>query len=241
LPLVEDLREGTTMRSKLMWIGVLGILGALSLGLTVAQAGVSDIFGTDHDLGSPGVPTCMQCHTPHGAQGDYLWARTPKTGMSGLQALCFSCHDGSVTDVGQFITTTINHEVNAGVEGQDCDRCHDPHEDNWKFVTDTAIPPAFRNANLCSACHGTGDLSHPLAMTDKPIDRTWNPYASPADFSGTRLWDNTGTSEVPTGSGHIRCATCHVPHGSVDAEGLNSMQYIDPASKHSPICENCHY
>ncbi|MDP2948094.1 MAG: cytochrome c3 family protein [Chloroflexota bacterium] len=214
--------------------------------MTVAQAGVSDIFGTDHDLGTTAVPTCMQCHTPHKAKGPYLWARDFSAvypSLTGLMKLCFSCHDGGVTNVGEFMVAPgiVNHEVNVGVEGEDCDRCHDPHVDNWKFVTDTAIPTEYRNANLCSACH-TGDIgvSHPLVETNKPIDRVWNPYASPADFSGTRLFNAAGDTEVPTGTGNIKCATCHVPHGSVDAVGLNSMLYVDPASEHSPICENCH-
>jgi len=225
------------LRLLIVAVGVLGM--ALAAG--VSYAGFTDIYGSAHDTGSPSSPTCQQCHVPHNALAPYLWANPPKLGMSGLQALCFSCHDGTITDVGQFISdsTYDSHDVNPGVEGQDCDRCHEPHQgDNWKFVADS-IPATYRNANLCGLCHYTG-FSHPQdQLTDAPVDRTWAPYASPADFSGTRLFDTAGTSEVPTGDGYIKCGTCHVPHGAVNDSELNSMAASD-GTGHEPICENCH-
>jgi predicted CXXCH cytochrome family protein len=220
---------------------IAGLVPALVLALVagIGHAGVTDIFGTAHDLGSSGNPTCRQCHTPHNAEGSYLWARTPKTGVSGLQALCLSCHDGTVTDRGQFIgdPSHVDHPVSRGVPGSDCDRCHDPHVDNWKFVTDS-IPDEYRNANLCSACHETGANSHPLTSTALPIDRTWNPYASTPDFGGTRLFNSEGSAVESSGTGDIKCATCHVAHGAAGST-LNSMDYVGDDS-HSPLCENCH-
>jgi predicted CXXCH cytochrome family protein len=163
--------------------------------------------------------------------------------------------------VGQFIADTSygTHLVNPDVEGQDCDRCHDPHQgDNWQFLTDT-IPASYRNANVCAvchvhesgdelpsgdgciACHDTGHTSHPIdVLTDLPQDRTWDPSASPPDFSGTTLWDSDGTAIIPEGDAYIKCKTCHVPHGAVLDSALNSMPYSDPDNTHSPICENCH-
>jgi len=221
-------------------IVAVGALGT-ALAAGVGYAGFTDIYGSAHDTGSPGSPTCQQCHIPHQALAPYLWAKPPNPSMSGLQSLCFSCHDGTVTNVGQFIADSNfeSHAVNPGIEGQDCDRCHEPHQgDNWKFVADT-IPVNYRNANLCKLCHNTG-FTHPQDQsTDAPVDRTWDPYASPTDFSGTRLFDSAGTAEVPTGSGYIKCATCHVPHGAVGDSELNSMAYTDGTS-HEPICENCH-
>jgi predicted CXXCH cytochrome family protein len=226
---------------RLAAVFLIGGIMALLLAVGVASASVGDIFGSDHDLGSPGNPTCKQCHIPHNAKGDYLWARTPYSGLSGLQALCFSCHDGTVAQAGQYILDPNykNHKVNAGQEGQDCDRCHNPHEgDNWKFVNDS-IGVDYRNANVCSACHGTGSISHPMVTTDLPIDRTWDPNTT--DFSGTRLWDATGSAVVDTGPGDIKCATCHTPHGAQPDSKLNTMLFKDPSSSQAPICQNCHY
>jgi predicted CXXCH cytochrome family protein len=232
------------MRSKLVPLTA-AAAGALALLMvTVARADKTDVIDSAHDLGSTGSPTCMQCHIPHEAQGMYLWSRDPAGGV-GLMALCSSCHDGSVTSVGQWIPDHENHPVSAGQRNQDCDLCHDPHEgDNWNFATD-ALESSFRNANLCSntGCHDSksGDDDHPVdVLTNLPIDRTWNPDAAPPDFSGARLWNETGDQEVPSGSAHMKCATCHVPHGGALNTKLNTMSVSDPQGKHAPICENCH-
>jgi len=202
---------------------------------TAAPGSKSAVYGTAHDLGSPAIPTCEQCHTPHNAQGNYLWARAPKTGMSGLQALCFGCHDGSITPIGAFIADPSyeNHEVEPGVDGGDCDRCHDPHAETWEFVSPRAVPTASQNANLCLVCHDVGNISHSTGPTDTPIDRTWDPYATPEpDFSGTRLWNEAGTEVVPAGEAYMKCLTCHTVHGAV-SEDLTSMTPND-------LCLNCH-
>jgi predicted CXXCH cytochrome family protein len=127
------------------------------------------------------------------------------------------------------------------VEHQDCDRCHDPHRgDNWQF-TPGDIPASYRGANVCSLCHGTGGHSHPIdVLTDLPQDRTWDPYASTPDFSGTQIWDSAGAQEIPTGTAYIKCETCHMSHGAVPDTDLNSMAYSDAESSNSPICVNCH-
>jgi predicted CXXCH cytochrome family protein len=173
--------------------------------------------------------------------------------MDGLGGLCFSCHDGAVTPVGQWIPTYANHPVDPGVLNEDCDRCHNPHEGNsWKFAT-ASLAGSFRNANLCASgdCHDTGTFSHPKdVQTGLPIDRTWDPDASPADFSGTRLFNEAGDAVVPSGSAYIKCATCHASHGGVFGSDLNSManyQWVDdgdgveePGEYRQPVCENCH-
>jgi hypothetical protein len=91
------------------FIPLIAALAAVALALamvTVGQAGKGDIFGSDHDTGTPGNPTCAQCHTPHKAEGMYLWARVPYSAYAGeseILPLCFSCHDGSVAASGTYI------------------------------------------------------------------------------------------------------------------------------------------
>ena len=225
-------------RLTLLLIAV-GVL-CVALAAGVSYAGFTDIYGSAHDTGSPGSPTCQQCHVPHNALAPYLWAKPPVVGMSGLQALCLGCHDDTIAKK-WFIGNPSykSHDVNPGIAGQDCDRCHEPHQgDNWKFTADT-IPVGYRNANLCSLCHNTG-FSHPQnQLTDVPQDRTWDPYASPPDFSGTQLWDSAGTSVVSTGDGYIKCGTCHVPHAALADTELNTMA-LDGAQGREPICDNCH-
>jgi predicted CXXCH cytochrome family protein len=222
------------MKQRILWIAL--ITGALALALSVSTAfgAITDIFGTAHDLGSPGSPTCMQCHTPHDAEGDFLWAQTPSTRLTGQGALCFSCHDGAIA--GQWIPDYASHPVTPGVDGQDCDRCHDPHEDNWKFASDI-LAPNFQNANLCRNCHFPGTISHAVDVeTTLPVDRVWSP---PSDFEGTRLFNSAGSDTVPTGAGYVKCATCHSPHGG-SGTGMNTMPASDPGNSSAPLCQNCH-
>lgn len=246
---------------------VLAGLLALAVSTTVSYGRIRDIFDSSHDLGSPGNPTCRQCHIPHKADGRYLWARQPAGAGSVLQSLCFSCHDGSVTSTGWYLKDPrfVNHPTEAGEEDKDCDQCHNAHEgDNWKFVREYTASgaPMVQDANVCATCHKqdegpqgliTGAISHPVDQTAySVIDRTRNPNAVPPDFSGTRLFDSTGTQVLNSGPGEVKCASCHTPHGAFpgaipfvkteDGPGrvhtLSTMSYSE--DKYSPICENCH-
>ncbi|MBT3363881.1 MAG: hypothetical protein HN929_01395 [Chloroflexi bacterium] len=245
---------------------VLAILFVLAT--ATASATPSDVTGTDHDLGSAGQATCGYCHIPHNANGSALWAMTPKIGMTGMQSLCFSCHDGTVSAKGTYIgdlsyyTHPVSPEGNLncsnchsahGPDGQDrkgltssaahaanrdCDRCHDPHSNSWRFIK----ADLEQSADVCISCHSNYSNNHPVDMASDsylPADRLWDPYAGTPDFSGTRLWDAIGTTVDNEGTGGIKCLTCHATHGALTTM-LNSVEYEDPQSSSSPICENCH-
>jgi hypothetical protein len=127
-------------------VAVLG--GALAVGVT--YAGPGDIYGSAHDIGSPGNPTCQQCHVPHDAQGDYLWARPPKPAAPGYQLLsdaptaplCFSCHDGTVAPNAMYIVAdgTVNHPMGPATSRQLRRRLllrlPDAHDGDFKFTKD---------------------------------------------------------------------------------------------------------
>jgi len=240
-------------------LGLGGVLAAVAVG--VASAGISEIFGSDHDLGSPGNPTCKTCHIPHDAQGNYLWARTPSPGLPASEALCFSCHDGSITDRGDYIMEpgTVNHRMSSSPpmsryhDGY-CLACHDAHDPDWRFTWDlmrAGKPPNPDNAQVCLACHGlpyfdpAADKNHPwvtaaMSPPELPLDMTFDPGTG--DTEGTRLWDSATLKEpVPAGSaGNVACLSCHAAHGAAtENDTLNSMVENDGA-KHAPICENCH-
>ncbi|MDA8187082.1 MAG: hypothetical protein M0T85_02935 [Dehalococcoidales bacterium] len=226
-----------TVRFVLVMVGV----AVMTLfAAAVAYAGPGDVIGTKHNLGSAGNPACLVCHTPHDAKGSYLWARNVGSG-SGLKPLCYSCHDGTVTNTGSyaFDATKYQHPVTPGSKGQDCDRCHNPHSNTWKFLTLSQT-----NADLCTTCHGkSGSNNHPIdVLADKwpPTDQVWDPKATPTpDFSGTRLWDSAGTTVVTTGSGYVKCLTCHNPHGA-STNTLNTMPTSSATDGSSPLCQNCH-
>lgn len=255
------------MARKTLWIACLAGILALALTSAVASGRIRDIFDSAHDLGSPGNPTCRQCHIPHNATSLYLWARQPTMDGSGLQSLCLSCHDGSVTNVGWYIKDPryVNHPTEPGSDDKDCNQCHNAHEgDTWKFLreytsTGTAM---IQSANVCATCHGeqegpegliTGAMSHPInAEADSVRDRHRDPNASPPDFSGTRVFSSSGTAVVHSGPGEIKCQTCHTSHGAFpgrvpftksggvagEIETLNTIPYSQ--KKFSPVCVNCH-
>ena len=250
-----------------VFAAILGVLGG-ALAVGVSYAGPGDIYGSAHDLGSPGNPTCQQCHIPHDAQGPYLWARTPKPAAPGYQLLtdaptaplCFSCHDGTVALDSMYIAadTTVNHRMGPAThlstygDGY-CSACHDAHDGDWRFTKDlmkAGKPPNPDNAQVCLACHtrapfDTPDKNHPWAtagMTapNLPTDQTFDPRSG--DSSGTRLWDSATLKEpvLAGSSGNVTCLTCHGVHGAQsDNATLNAMAYTDGTS-HEPICENCH-
>ncbi len=209
------------------------VLASVLSATGVGHAGVGDIFGTEHNVGTGETPTCMICHIPHEAYGDYLWFSTPVTypGWEGskILPLCFSCHDGSETNRGLYIVDEPdldNHPMALGedISGDcmtcrepDCGRCHDPHSNAWVFLDAERFTSELQNADLCLQCHtgshhGIGD-SHPQGNASLPVsaDDDWD--GNTDDFVGTPLWDADGREE--TGStGDVRCMTCHRPHGA---------------------------
>jgi predicted CXXCH cytochrome family protein len=239
---------------------VIGVLG-VALAVGVSYAGPGDIYGSAHDLGSPGNPTCQQCHVPHDAQGDYLWARPPRTDLPASEALCFSCHDGTVTGRGSYIITlgTTNHPMGPethltsyGDEGY-CLACHDAHDGDFMFTKDLmrdGKPPNPDNAQVCLACHGGTHfnpdpaVNHPwvtagMTPPNLPLDMTFNPGAG--DSEGTRLYDAATLKEVvaPGEAGNIGCLTCHSPHGAADPVMITSMSLYDALGREA-LCGNCH-
>jgi hypothetical protein len=247
---------------------VVGVLGA-ALAVGVSYAGPGDIYGSKHDLGAPGSPTCQACHTPHDAQGAYLWARTPKPatpgyallGLAPTAPLCLSCHDGTVAPDAMYIAAdaTVNHRMGPATSlsrygDSYCAACHDAHDGDWRFTKDlmrAGKPPNPDNAQVCLACHGlphfdpTADKNHPwvtagMSAPNLPLDMTFDPGAG--DTEGTRLWDAATLKEpVAAGTpGNITCLSCHGIHGAATAnDTINSMTLYDGGGR-EVLCGNCH-
>jgi hypothetical protein len=180
-------------------IPLIAALGAVALALTLvstSQAGKSGIINTDHDLASPGYPTCEHCHLPHRALGVYLWAMNPDpdyTGASEVLPLCYSCHDGTVG--GSYIPDAEHNHPQDDSHGSpdsscwkchepDCGKCHDAHDDTWvfldsnRFTADTSFVPTdydgdgtgenYQNASMCTWCHAGRAAGAPSWHDNKP-------------------------------------------------------------------------
>jgi len=215
-------------------------LGVVLVG-GVALGQQKNVAGTPHDVASPDAPVCTYCHIPVDPEGKALWEGKPNAGgaFSGLKPLCFSCHDGTVSALGSsyvFDPTRPEHLSQPGLRGQDCDRCHDPHDSGYgKFLK---LPGG---AMFCRNCHfRAGPTDHPIdidpAVTGRvPLDADWDP--SHGDFSGTRLWNAEGT-----GPGNlVKCLTCHSPHGAQPETEINTISFSPVDKSYLPLCGNCHF
>lgn len=199
-----------------------------------------DVSGTRHNVSAPGVSPCTMCHIPQDEDGKALWAgNANQSGLfAGMRPLCFSCHDGTVTAVGAYVfnPSTPTHLSSPGIRGQDCDRCHDPHDTGaGKFLKYTG------GANICQNCHASaGPTNHPInvdaiAAGVVPVDRDFDPYSG--DFSGTRLWNAGGTGPGP----YVKCMSCHSPHGGAPGTKLSTIRFTGTGhSDFLPLCMNCH-
>jgi len=209
-------------------VTILAIAGLVSLPV----AAFAGIAGSDHDRGGQ---ICQNCHIPHNAQGDKLWFEAPSGTFTGIQDLCYSCHDGSVTSVG--LTTAFNAalEQHIGITANgstgDCDGCHDVHNQNpngtGKFLYTDVVKSA--NNEYCSSCHdGDGGVY------------------SAADVLGNHTYGATGTTNHYNGSG-FSCVQCHTPHGATaqttNPAGLtNPILLADnqPGATYGAFCISCH-
>jgi len=189
---------------------------------TVAMAGVA---GSDHDMTAGGDKLCFACHIPHNALGSNLWASTPSGTFTGVQDLCYSCHDGGVTSVGQTTAFNAALEQHATV-GSDCSgagACHDVHNQNPN-TTGSFLQVTSTNGSYCVTCH----------------DNT--PYAGAGG-----LGDHTAGITHFTNGGSFTCNQCHTAHGATkqttNPAGLtNPILLADnqPGAFYGAFCISCH-
>ena len=227
-------------------IRVLALSAILATGAVAAWGGSSvvlsehkDVADTQHNVASPGVPACIYCHIPRDAAGQLLWPRGQPDAdglLSGQKRVCFSCHDGTVTQERSFVFNAERpeHLRTPGARGQDCDRCHDPHgTENQKFLR---FPST---ANFCWNCHfRAGPTDHPIGVDARtlgihPVDTQFSP--KDGDYNGTRLWDEAGT-----GPGNlVMCLTCHNPHGGQPGTGMLTVEASEDEFFEA-LCRSCH-
>ena len=198
---------------------------ALALGVpTVALAAVPHVAtGTSPD-------TCAMCHRAHTAPGDFgrvdvdSWEMTSSAlglavpSASGDTALCYVCHGidalGSGTPVGASFEQTSAHTLAPvaspfGPSVKYCSSCHDSHGAD-KVTTDTPYPALLRSRTE------TGDL----VFQDSAYCGTCHTVREQSRFDGVAIYEQTPHYAMlpdPANGTKIRCAVCHVGHGSAIA------------------------
>ena len=202
----------------------LAILVATLALLALPAAVFAGVAGSDHDLTGSGEKLCFACHIPHNALGDKLWSQTPSGTFSGVQDLCYTCHDGTPTSIGLTTAFDVAKEQHLNV-GTDCSgdgACHDVHNQNpngtGRFIVVTET-----NNSYCETCH----------------DAT--------QFAGAEgLGDHTAGLTHFTNGGTFTCNQCHTVHGAT-AQTNNPTGLTNPIlladnkpSYYGAFCISCH-
>jgi len=230
----------TTRMRRVLAAMTLALGAALFGGAITVLGKPADVAGTRHDVAIQGASPCTSCHIPSDPEGEALWAGAPnKTGplAGNMKALCFSCHDGTVTAVGSyaFDPSRPEHVGDPGIKGESCDRCHDPHRPGpGKFLKQQGA------AGMCQECHRrAGPADHPVNVSASaagitPADKDWD--ATHGDFTGTRLWNAEGTGP----GDYVKCLTCHSPHGGQPGTAMSTVAFSGSHTSFLPLCANCH-
>ena len=230
----------TLVRALVLAVFLIAGVATLRGGAVGVLSEHKDVAGTQHNVASAGVPVCIYCHIPRDAAGQLLWPGgqpDPDGPLSGEKRMCFSCHDGTVVPDRSYVFNSErpDHLRTPGAEGQDCDRCHDPHgTDNQKFLR---LPA---NANFCWNCHfRAGPTDHPIGVDARelgvhPADTEFSP--KDGDYTGTRLWNEAGT-----GPGNlVMCLTCHSPHGGQPGTEMITLGSSSREEVFATLCRSCH-
>lgn len=202
--------------------------------LFLAPKAYASILGSKHDMNSghygedPNV--CSYCHVPHKAVGDKIWsawaneAELENGPSSHIGNMCYTCHDGTVTNIGQttvFNTALQQHKVE---EGSDCNMCHTVHDNtNGKFLGIVKTQSdQTESATYCETCH----------------DATMYKGAE-------HLGNHLGGSEHPyKDSGAVldeSCNSCHQMHGAVNYTTNNlTNPILKKDNTDTAFCASCH-
>ncbi|MBI4738610.1 hypothetical protein HY772_03470 [Candidatus Woesearchaeota archaeon] len=203
----------------------IGLIGFLNL----AFAGVA---GSKHDMYSLGKGqdqnVCNYCHIPHNAAGEKIWstwaneaqlASGPSTTIGNM---CYTCHDGTATNIGQSTAFNNSLQQHKITSGQDCNMCHSVHDNTngmFMVIPKTESASSVYSPTYCETCH----------------DATMYPGA---EHLGDHLAGTEHKYKYIGGS----CNTCHWVHGAANytTGGLtNPILRMD--NSNGALCNLCHY
>ncbi|MBN2374742.1 hypothetical protein JXL19_13240 [bacterium] len=198
---------------------VLGISLVLCLNMLFFSAAIANITGPHNISHKKGV--CANCHVPHYAKGERIWARNLTDKFGGVRRLCNSCHDG-----------TLAGNINSG------------YDDPNVITINSGIDTVFGTEYESHVMHGAVDFQR--GMTDKIIG-TYD-YASfpvdPNDFDNTH---DPAISEWDKGGEGFYCGSCHNVHKQPSGHN-NDGDYLRTTSSGNPgkpreradFCKQCH-
>lgn len=211
------------------------LLACLSISPVLSFAALT---GSKHDMFVQGKGTspdiCSYCHIPHNAIGEKIWSNWKKSqmpaGYTTIGNMCYTCHDGTVTNLGQataFNSSLQQHKIPAG---SDCDMCHSVHDNaNGSFMNLAQIS----EYTYCPSCHNAAVNAGGLG---DHVNKPGNHQNCNVCHTGADMYYISGSVDDST------CHLCHArAHGAVNysAPGV-ANPILKESNTDSYICVNCH-
>jgi predicted CXXCH cytochrome family protein len=201
--------------------------------LALPGMALAGIAGGDHDfsggaVGGGQAALCQSCHLPHNAAGTKIWWVTPTGTFTGVQDLCFSCHNGTISTVGATTVMNTSKAQHTSPGTSDCSgtgACHNVHDQNPDLGGKFLVLNLGGNTSYCIGCH----------------DADGPPAPMPAGPGG----DHTTGNQHFTNGAAFDCDQCHSVHGAVP-QGQGSEYFLlgdnFPVgdSYKGAFCQSCH-
>ncbi|MCF6353549.1 MAG: cytochrome c3 family protein [Candidatus Polarisedimenticolaceae bacterium] len=176
-------------------------------------------------------------------KGNYLLEIPDERAVS-KEMMCYSCHDGSISDSRFRVWETNKHK--AGVIPSDsvsipeeypldldgkmqCVTCHSAHGVDTRITMESAIflrEPNI-NSSMCQRCHKNKDTGPQKG--NHPIDVEFKEFPKEIIQSGGKNGENSS----------IICESCHAAHGSTNDDFL-IIPNSEASLTQSMLCEACH-
>ncbi len=199
-------------------------LSAIAIFSIQATAGIQ---GSDHDLVGGGEELCLVCHIPRNILEPAVWHSSTRRTFIKKDNLCYTCHDGGVTNIGATTAFNLMTEQHTMV-GTGCSSssgCHDIHDQNpnmsGRFLVASVVSI---NNSYCEDCHDATPFLGAEGL---------------GDHSSLNSHFMNGTSFV--------CEQCHSAHGATfqttNPPGLtNPILLYDNQSMsfYGEFCISCH-
>ncbi len=169
----------------------------------------------------------------------------PRTRQVAEEMMCYSCHDGSVSDSRWKVWETSRHKTgekpsdkitvpegypldsNGNIQ---CYTCHSAHgvEGGTDMATAIFLREPNINSSMCRKCHrgkdkGPDEGSH-------PVDVEFPDFPEKILQAGGKAGSNNT----------VICESCHTPHGSTAEHFLVVPNEGEGSLTHSMLCETCH-
>lgn len=191
-------------------------------GLLTAEISSAQVF---HGTFSESSNVCESCHS----SGRQSMLNDP-------QELCLNCHDESLDSKGVLSSFGFDgrkyvkisrHKVPEGLMA--CGDCHSPH-------VDISYSPALlkvkgkrvsRGSEFCLACHGVDPSSSGISAGGD----------HESGYLGVGAHDTKPTWTSPSG---IKCANCHLSHGSANERLVGFRGKGEKAFNEEKLCFTCH-